>query len=345
MDSWYLTNLVCPRDSEWMEGGNEELKCSRGHGYPIVDGVPVMLLDNAQQTIGVAKNSLMFAKSTSAKTNNPPFYLETLGINDEERNGVLQLSRNAKAIDPVVSYLVGATNGYMYKELIGKLQSYPIPEIRLPSSNGESLLDIGCNWGRWCIAAAKKGYSVAGIDPSLGAIMAARRVSTSLGLDIKYLVADGRYLPFPAKRFDRVFSYSVLQHFAKQDAVLVLDEISRVLRPQGKSLVQMANFSGLRSLYHQARRGFREARNFDVRYWSVPELKRTFKSSIGDTKVKVDCFGGLGIQRTDWHLVGARLKLVVAASETLRTVSKVLPFLHYGADSLYLESQKDSNPK
>ncbi len=99
------------------------------------------------------------------------------------------------------------------------------------------------------------------------------------------------------KCFDRAYSYSVLQHFAKQDAILALNEIARVLRQQGKSLVQMANFSSVRPLYHQARRGFKAAKNFEVRYWGVPELKRAFKSSIGATKVRVDCFGGLG---SDW---------------------------------------------
>lgn len=340
MDPWYLRNLVCPRDGEPLKGDNEQLKCLRGHTYPVVEGVPVMLLDNAEQTLEIANKSLGLAKGTHTNGCTPPFYLETLNIDYHEQKGILELSRKSQSIDPVVSYLIGATNGYMYRPLIGKLSSYPIPEIRLPGAKGEWLLDIGCNWGRWSIAAAKKGYSVAGIDPSLGAIMAARRVSTSLGLDIKYLVADGRYLPFPAKRFDRVFSYSVLQHFPKRDAVLALNEVSRVLKPQGKSLVQMANIFGLRSLYHQARRGFKEAKNFEVRYWSLPELKRTFESSIGVTQVKVDCFGGLGIQRSDWTMVGARLKVVVAASEILRTISKPLPFLRYAADSLYLESER-----
>lgn len=340
MDSWYLENLVCPRDHERLEVLGEQLICAERHAYPIVEGVPVMLLDNTDQTLDVADKSLRVANGSAANKPTPPFYLETLGVNDEERNGILELSRNTNCVDPVVSYLIGATNGYMYRRLIGKLQSYPIPEIRLPRSSGEWLLDVGCNWGRWSIAAAKKGYSVVGVDPSLGGIMAARRVSTSLGLDIKYLVADGRYLPFAAKRFDRVFSYSVLQHFAKRDAVLALNEMARVLKPEGKSLVQMANVYGLRSLYQQARRRLKEPQNFEVRYWSPPELRQTFKSTIGETTINVDCFGGLGIQRSDWHMVSARLKLIVAASEMLRTISKPLPILRYAADSLYLESQR-----
>jgi 2-polyprenyl-3-methyl-5-hydroxy-6-metoxy-1,4-benzoquinol methylase len=325
-----------------MEPFGEQLTCADGHAYPIVEGTPVMLLDNAVQTLEVVGKSLSVANGNAESKPMPPFYLETLGINDEERNGILEHSGNGNGIDPVVSYLIGATNGFMYRNLIGKLQSYPIPEIRLPRSSGEWLLDIGCNWGRWSLAAAKKGYSVVGVDPSLGAILAARRVSTSLGLDNKYVVADGRYLPFAAKRFDRVFSYSVLQHFAKHDAVLALNEIARVLKPKGKSLVQMANIYGVRSLYHQARRRFKEPQNFEVRYWSLPELRRTFKSTIGDTTINVDCFGGLGIQRSDWRMVSGRLKLVVAASEMLRAISKPLPILRYAADSLYMESRRSA---
>src|ERR1051325_8871 len=339
MDNWYLDNLVCPRDHTQLAARGEQVICAEGHAYPVVDGVPVMLLNNTAQTLEVAGRSLCAANENGRKST-PPFYLETIGVNDEQRRGIIKLSQNANGIDPVVNFLIGATNGYMYQGLIGKLRSYPIPEIRLPVSSGDSLLDVGCNWGRWSIAAARKGYSVVGVDPSLGAIMAARRVSASMSLDNKYVVADGRYLPFAAKRFDRVFSYSVLQHFAKHDAVLALNEIGRVLKPQGKSLVQMANLYGVRSLYHQARRGFREPQNFEVRYWSLPELKRTFNSTIGNTRIEVDCFGGLGIQRSDWDMVSSRLKLVVAASEALRNLSKPLPLLRYAADSLYLKSER-----
>ena len=69
--------------------------------------------------------------------------------------------------------------------------------------------------GRWSIAAARKGFSVVGIDPSLGAVMAARRIAKELNLDIKYLVADGRFLPFRERQFKVAYSYSVLQHPAR----------------------------------------------------------------------------------------------------------------------------------
>src|SRR6185369_8177834 len=130
MDSWYLENLVCPRDHQRLEVLGERLVCSEGHAYPVVEGVPVMLLDNTDQTLEVAGRSLCAASENGAKST-PPLYLETIGVNDEQRLGILELSQNGNCIDPVVSYLIGATNGYMYQGLVGKLRSYPIPEIRL----------------------------------------------------------------------------------------------------------------------------------------------------------------------------------------------------------------------
>jgi cyclopropane fatty-acyl-phospholipid synthase-like methyltransferase len=49
---------------------------------------------------------------------------------------------------------------------------------------GKLLLDIGCSWGRWSISAARNGWCVVGIDPSLGAIMAARRAFFLYGIGL-----------------------------------------------------------------------------------------------------------------------------------------------------------------
>jgi len=234
--------------------------------------------------------------------------------------------------------MIGATSGYSYKHLIGNLKSYPIPELRLPEANGKTFLELGCNWGRWCIAAARKGYAVVGIDPSLGAILAARRVAEQLGLPIKYLVADARYLPFKQTSFDTIFSYSVLQHLSKDNVKHVLAEVARVLKPGGTSLIQMPNLLGIRCLWHQAKRRFRKARGFEVRYWSLPELKKTFVDKIGETTISVDCYFGLGLQKADTDLMPPELKLIMNLSEVLRSISHKLSILKYVADSVYVKS-------
>src|SRR6187402_1499218 len=72
------------------------------------------------------------------------------------------LAARQPAIDPVVAFLVAATNGLLYRHLIGQLTSYPIPDLALPPGNGRPLLDVGCSWGRWTMAAAARGYDAIG---------------------------------------------------------------------------------------------------------------------------------------------------------------------------------------
>jgi len=313
MDNWYLEHLVCPRDATHLSESAIGLTCRRGHTYPVVDGMPIMLLNDVTQTQWVAERSL---KDGWAEADKDGLYLNTVGISDAERRGVLGLWENNDAsVDPVVAFLVSATNGVMYKHIIGKLPRYPIPNFPL-SGNGGCLLDIGCNWGRWSISAAKRGWNVVAIDPSLGAILAARRVARSMHLPIRYVVGDARYLPFEGTTFDAVFSYGVLQHLSHQNAQAAVDEISRVLKPLGLSLVQMPNMFGLRSIYQQARRGFRPAIEFEVRYWPINRLRRLFSTTVGRTRISVDCFGGLGIQKADWDLMTFGRKLVIAGSES-----------------------------
>jgi SAM-dependent methyltransferase len=239
-----------------------------------------------------------------------------------------------------VSFLIGATNGIAYKHLIGKLQEYPIPELCLPSANGQVLLDVGCNWGRWCIAAARLGYTPIGIDPSLGAVLAAKRVAAQLGLNVKFVVGDARFLPFRTGSMDVVFSYSVLQHFSKGDASRAIKEVGRVLQANGKSVVQMPTVLGFRCMYHQARRRFREARDFEVRYWSIPALRQVFTKHVGRTTFSVDCFLGIGLQAADLRLMPLSLRVVIRVSELLRKTSRVLPWFCYVADSVYVESTR-----
>jgi len=244
---WYLENLVCPIDRTGLRFDGERLRSKNGRCYPIVDGVPVLLVSSGKQTIGLANASIERAQGRSDVIDQRAreLYLESLGLNDEEKAEVARLWKGKlTAIDPVVAMIIGATCGNAYKDLTKKLSltEYPIPSIRLTSaSTGDALLDIGCNWGRWSIAAAKKGFSAVGIDPSLGAIMAARRIADELKPDIKYLVADARFLPFRNERFRAVYSYSVLQHFAKEDVRRTLLEVSRVLEPGAVAKIQMAN--------------------------------------------------------------------------------------------------------
>lgn len=339
LDPWYLQHLVCPVSRSRLQFAGGALRSPEGRTYPVVDGVPIMLVRESEETLHVAGATLARAQSEPQAASDE-LYLETLGISDQQRQEVREAARSGRArIDPVVASLVAATGGNAYRGLVGKLSEYPIPEIRLPHGEGRSLLDIGCNWGRWSISAARKGYQVVGLDPSLGAIIAARRVAGKLGLPNRYVVGDARFLPFAPEAFDVVFSYSVLQHFRKTDVATAVAEIARVVKPGGRALIQMPNAFGIVSLIHQARRGFREGTKFDVRYWRLRELERAF-AKIGPTSISVDCFFGLGLQKSDAAILSPPVRALIALSELLRAASDRVRALRLVADSVYVSATR-----
>lgn len=315
-----LQLLVCPRDKQCLHQQGDWLFCPAGHRYRVVEGIPILLVSEASQTHIEGTRSLAVAEESDARL--PQF---TVGAGE---------------IDPFVKSAIGATNGSLYQHLVGKLNEYPVPELRLPPGNGRRFLEIGCSWGRWCLAAARSGYRVVGIDPSLKGIRAARRVAAQLGIEALYVVADGRFLPFLDSSLDQVFSYSVLQHLSKEATRIVLSEIHRVLNSGGQSLIQLPNSFGIRCLYHQARRGFREAKDFEVRYWTVPEVRRTFAATIGPASIEVDGFFSLNAQISDVRFLPRRYQWIVRVSHRLQQLSTVVPPLVHFADSLYVTAQK-----
>ncbi len=337
IDSWYLDHLACPRDHGSLQQAGAVLVCAQGHRYPIVAGIPVMLLSDVPHTIDIAGASL---RQAGDQTPADPLFLETLSLSADEKRGIAALAGRGGPIDPVVAYLVAATNGLMYRHLIGRLVSYPIPEIALPPGNGRTLLDIGCSWGRWSLAASSRGYATVGIDPSLGAVLAAQRVAQQLGRHARFVVGDARHLPFRNHQFAITFSYSVIQHFSKDDAARALAEMGRVLVPGGQARVQMPTRFGLRCLYHQFRRGFRAGTGFDVRYWTLPELGRAFAAAIGPNSLDADCFFGIGLQPSDAALMTPARRLVLRASSMLTAASVRIPALLWVADSVFVRAKK-----
>jgi ubiquinone/menaquinone biosynthesis C-methylase UbiE len=230
--------------------------------------------------------------------------------------------------------------GLLYRPLVGKLTRYPAVSLDIEPGNGKVFLDIGSSWGRWTLAAAKLGYRAIGVDPNLDAVKAARRVAAQQNLQADFVIGDARALPVRDLCVDVAFSYSVLQHFAKSDVRAALEEVRRKMSPSGFSLIQMANRAGARSLYHQARRRFREADGFDVRYWSIDDLQETFSELIGPSEIFADCYFGLGIQPRDADMLPVQYRMAVRASETLRRLSQRLRLLARVADSVFVRSRK-----
>lgn len=319
MNPWLLQNLVCPRDHKSLQQEENFLVCASGHRYPVINDIPIMLLEDITPTHRAFSETLTMTETIQ------PVHRWTV-------------DNNIDNVHPYVQSAIVNTCGNLYRPLLGNLNRYPIPNLPLSQGAGKRLLDIGCNWGRWCISAAQKGYQTIGIDPSLEALLAAQEVANQLGVSATYVVADCRHLPFADHTFDVVFSYSVLQHLSRADVQTTVKDMARVLKPAGQSLVQMPNAFGLRNLFLQAEQRFRDPGGFGVRYWSKSQLSELFNQAIGPTKLSVDGFFSLNPQVSDIDLLPRKYRYIVRFSEALRRLSQALPGLMNIADSLYVAS-------
>jgi len=129
-------------------------------------------------------------------------------------------------------------------------------EILSPGKS-DCILDLCCGQGRHTIELAKRGYTnIVGMDRSHYLINKARTIKTSEGLNITFKEGDARKLPFPRDKFDYVLilgnSFGYFE--TMNDDYRVLNEVMRVLKPDGKVLIDITDGSYMKS-------------NFEPRSW------------------------------------------------------------------------------
>lgn len=237
---------------------DRKVTCEGEHEYPIIQGVPILLVDELEATHAYC-NETLIGQTTKRQT----------------------IPSGAHAVDAFVQDEIGRTCGNMYWRVHRSLNRYPIPNIPVPEVDGEWLLDIGCNWGRWTMAAARKGYRAVGVDPSLDAVLAALRVARQLKLDISVVVGDARCLPFADGSFDNFFSNGVFQHFAKSDARQSWAEAARVTKLGGTVTIQMANARGILQTYRRWVQKLRGDESlFRIRYWTQGSFSRNVERRL-----------------------------------------------------------------
>ncbi len=112
-----------------------------------------------------------------------------------------------------------------YQELLDK-----ICEV-LEIQPGERVLDAGCGTGNLAIKMDRRGGRVIGLDNCEEALKTFRKKNPS----IKLIFADlTQKFPFPDNYFDKIASNNVLYTIQSEKLKLVLKELFRVLKPNGK---------------------------------------------------------------------------------------------------------------
>jgi ubiquinone/menaquinone biosynthesis C-methylase UbiE len=101
------------------------------------------------------------------------------------------------------------------------------------------VLDVGCGTGTLAIRLAERGpvVDVWGIDRDPAMLDRARRKAARRDAGIDWQRAWSTALPFPDRRFDRVFSSLLLHHLPPREKHRTVEEMRRVLRPGGLLLL------------------------------------------------------------------------------------------------------------
>ncbi len=178
--------------------GGAVLACVRcGHDYPILDGIPRMLLSPLKEAL----------------------------LNSGEVRGT-----NAKQVKTAFSFGYEWQNfPEMYAEWEKQFFDYMQPRTE-EFFKGKKVLDAGCGNGRFAFYAAKYGAEVWAIDLGPAVEVAQRNVEPFENAHV--IQADLHQPPFALESFDFIYSIGVLHHLPDPEAAF--HNLLRYLKPGGE---------------------------------------------------------------------------------------------------------------
>ena len=114
--------------------------------------------------------------------------------------------------------------------------TYPAEELvrfikSSPKTKGKKILEVGCGVG--ALWFTDQGMKVYGIDGSKTAIKKAKKLIKSKKAKAKLKVGDIISLPYKDNFFDFIIDIECLYSNSEQNTKIILEEIYRILKPQG----------------------------------------------------------------------------------------------------------------
>jgi ubiquinone/menaquinone biosynthesis C-methylase UbiE len=202
---------------------------------------------------------------------------------------------------------------------------------------GGDVLDVACGFGRHAVPLAAAGYRVVGVDRSQTLLAEARRRAGE-GRWPELVQADYRELPFTDESFDAAINlFTSLGYFGDEEDTKALAEIARVLRSDGRLVIEIMHRDRLVSMFRERdwtllgegrllleqrtfdpgsgvaqttqtlidRAGDRDSRTFSVRVYTATELVAML---LGAGFEEAKCYGDL-----DGGQLGTDTRLVIVA--------------------------------
>ncbi len=218
---------------------------------------------------------------------------------------------------PFITLGVEAILKDFYGDLLDAEPPFPVRE-------GDTVLDLGCGWGRVLKPVLDRKGRAIGLDIS------ARMLETASGHLKKnshtpvLLQGDGTALPFRDGSFDMIYSLLVLQHLSKENGRAVFREVHRVLKPGGTAHIRVpGRFAPENLLFaflqFMSIHVFRLKDPIRMRFYRIGEIKKICGELFGGCEITAHEFRppwNFHTRRT-WHyiLVPARFH------KTLRKIS------------------------
>jgi uncharacterized protein YbaR (Trm112 family)/protein-L-isoaspartate O-methyltransferase len=244
--------LACPNCRHELSFGGTECRCtSCGRAYPIEDGIPVLLLDEAASQ----HDELEHRHGHEHKREQAAFF-------DRDEAAEFEVSRPHGT--PA-----------LYSWLLAEKFRRSTAGVR-PMLAGASVLTVCAGSGMDAEFLVRAGARVISSDISLGAAKRARQRAQRYGIELLSIVADVEHLPFRDHSVDLVYVHDGLHHLERP--VSGLTEMTRVARravsitePAQAAVTQVAVRLGLALEREEA--GNRVAR------LTVNEIERTLRDA------------------------------------------------------------------
>jgi SAM-dependent methyltransferase len=116
---------------------------------------------------------------------------------------------------------------------------FMVDALNLPT--GKAILDLYCGYGRHAIELAKLGYQVTGVDATAAFLDIARQQAAEEDIVVAFRQCDMRELDYE-QEFDAVINmFAAFGYFSDEENTVVLERVSRALRPDGLFLIDLLN--------------------------------------------------------------------------------------------------------
>ncbi|MDQ6886387.1 MAG: methyltransferase domain-containing protein [Gemmatimonadota bacterium] len=179
-----------------------------------------------------------------------------------------------------------------------------------PASRDARILDLGCGYGALVFFARRAGYArCIGVDGSAEQVAAATRLGIA-GVELGDVMATLDRLESASQ--DVVLALDLIEHFRRDELLMLVDEVFRVLAPGGRWIIHTVN--GESPLFGR------------IRYGDLTHEEAFTRTSIGQLLLssgftRVDCFedtpivhGAMSAARfVLWKVMRGLLRLYLAA--------------------------------